>query len=759
MTQIIIDASRCTYSGRALDTGCHPLDKKIVQFRNFHGFLLTLICAQAAVLPAFADDQSPVELDPVVVVASKSPRPMSEVAGQVSVVDASDIENHLLEGLDDLLRYEPGLNTQSSGTRFGVSGMNIRGIGGNRVAIEIDGVPMRNGFATGSYSNGGQALLESSLVKRLEVLNGPASSLYGSDALGGVMAFTSWDPDDLLARGEGDRWFTLKSGYQSASESMVNSGMAAWASGAHGLMLSAVKRDGHETDHGGPALAEDPQSWESESWYLRYTYDTPAANRIRLTVEDYARDSDTTINSILGYARFRSTTALSGVDADESSRLLLDYEFVSDTWDRGVLRVFQTGTETRQLTFEERATARTPSRYERYFQYETELLGTELNLFKDFSVGSSLHRIGTGFEFLQTDTKEFRDGFQQFLSDGSITKTILGETFPVRDFPNASVDEWGIFVQDEISLGNGWQLIPALRWDRYDLDPKPDAIYLEDYPDTEIVEVSEDQISPRLGFVRKLDSGWSLYGQYVHGFRAPPHEDANIGLDLSFFKFRAIPNPDLKSETSMGYEFGLRQFSSSRRFSFALFETDFDDFIESRAPIGLDPASGYLIFQSRNISQARVRGIDIRLEQDLSVLGESWENWNLETAMYWSEGDNLDNGEALNSVSPPQAVIGFSWSSNNSQWNGSFSGTFTQRQTKIDNSGGERFETPGYSLFDVSLAWRPVDRLEVRLGIRNLTDRHYWRWSDVANLSSTDPMIDLLSQPGRNYNLSARYSW
>ena len=263
-----------------MDSGRSQLDKTIVQFRSLQGLLLTLVCTQVAVFPALADDDSPVELDPVVVVASKSPRPMSEVAGQVSVIDASDIDNHLLEGLDDLLRYEPGLNTQRSGTRFGVSGMNIRGIGGNRVAIEIDGVPVRNGFATGSYSNGGQALLESSLVKRLEVLNGPASSLYGSDALGGVMAFTSWDPDDLLSRGEGDHWFGLKSGYQSASESMVNSAMAAWASGAHGVMLSAVKRDGHETDHGGPALAEDPQSWESESWYLRYTYDTPGANRM-----------------------------------------------------------------------------------------------------------------------------------------------------------------------------------------------------------------------------------------------------------------------------------------------------------------------------------------------------------------------------------------------------------------------------------------------------------------------------------------------
>jgi hemoglobin/transferrin/lactoferrin receptor protein len=173
--------------------------------------------------------------------------------------------------------------------------------------------------------------------------------------------------------------------------------------------------------------------------------------------------------------------------------VLLDYEFSSDSWDRGLVRAFSSDSRTRQLTFEERASARTPSRYERYFQYETRLDGVELNLFKDFSVGSSFHRIGTGIEFLTTQTEEFRDGFQQFLADGSITKVVLGEVLPVRDFPNASADEWGVFIQDEISFGNGWQLIPALRWDQYDMNPRPDTLYLEDYPETEIVRVNENE--------------------------------------------------------------------------------------------------------------------------------------------------------------------------------------------------------------------------------------------------------------------------
>jgi hemoglobin/transferrin/lactoferrin receptor protein len=710
--------------------------------------------------PLMADDTKPIVLDPIVVVASKTPRPMSEVAGQVSVIDANQIKQHLLEGLDDLFRYEPGLNSETSGTRFGVSGVNIRGIGGNRVAIEIDGVPVRKGFATGSYSNGGQALIETDLVERLEVLHGPASSLYGSDALGGVMAFTTWDPDDLLAQGNGEHWYSLRAGNKGSDQSNVVSVAGAWAGNTHGLFISAIRRDGHESDHNNPSeVAADPQDWSSEDYFLRYTFDTANANRLRLTIEDFGRDSDTSIHSILGFSRFRSTTALRGIDRDESQKILLDYEFSTEFWDRAVVRAFRTQTETVQLTLEERATARVPSRYERLFSYNSRLEGAELNLFRHFALGGSDHHLGVGFEYLGTRTNELRDGYQQLLADGSITKTILGEVMPVRDFPNAMVNEWGMFVQDEISFDNGWSVIPSLRWDQYDLDPRPDTLYLEDYSGTEIVQIEEHEVSPRLGVIRDLNDEWSIYGQYVNGFRAPPHEDANIGLDISVFRFRAIPNPELKSETSRGYEFGIRQFSASRHFSMAVFETDYDNFIDSRAPIGTDPESGYLLFQSRNISQAKIRGLDIRFNQDLDVLSHKWSGWSLNSALYWSEGENLDNGQALNSVSPPQAVFGLSWFSPDEQWNAHLTGTFTRRQDEIDQTEGARFETPGYSVFDLSATYRHESWLELSAGIRNLAGRHYWRWSDVSRLAPNDPMLQLLSQSGRSYNFSARFQW
>ena len=93
--------------------------------------LLTLMTTTAVAEDAVDSlSQESLELDPIVVVASKRPRPLSDVVGQVSVIDAEFIERYLVENVDDLLRYEPGLNLEGSGTRFGANAVNIRGIGG-----------------------------------------------------------------------------------------------------------------------------------------------------------------------------------------------------------------------------------------------------------------------------------------------------------------------------------------------------------------------------------------------------------------------------------------------------------------------------------------------------------------------------------------------------------------------------------------------------------------------------------------------------
>ncbi len=709
-------------------------------------------------------DGGKLELDPLVVVASKSPRPLSEVAGQVTVIDIDDIREGIVEDMDGLLRYEPGLDMQTAGTRFAASSINIRGVGGNRVAIEIDGVPVRDKFAIGAFSNGGRALVEPDRIKRVEVLHGPASVMYGSDALGGVVAISTWDPADLLVKTDRSGWLGLRGGYQSSNQSWVASAVAAWGEGAHGLLAAASYRDGHELDNQAPSdIPNDPQDWNSQNFMFRYTYDSDNGNRLRFSAESTERDVKTEINSQLGYGRrFRNTTELLGDDHDKSRRLSLDYDFSAGGWEQATIRVFDIRHDTDQLTLEERADAAKPVDIIRRFLYGQDLFGAEINMFRQAAWGNTQHRIGLGAEWIRTNITEMRDGLQTSLIDGSSSNVILGEEMPVRDFPNSRTDEFSIFLQDEISLADGrWEVTPALRWDRYELKPQPGPVWLDDHPDTEVVAVNEDQLTPRLGVLYHAAENWIIYGQYSRGFRAPPFEDANIGFDIPLFGFRAIPNPDLKSETSQGLEAGARRITGTSRLSVAVFNTDFDDFIESRALIGRDPVTGDLIFQSRNIDKARIYGMDIRYDLDLTAWSQSMQGWMLRLAGYWAKGENRQSNQALNSIAPPQAVVGLSWNSADGAWDFAANVTATASKDKndIDETDGERFATPSWSVLDLSAGWRPTDWMELRAGVFNLGDKTYWRWLDVANQEADDPMIPLLSRPGRNYSITARFSF
>jgi len=123
----------------------------------------------------------------VVVVIGKVPRKVQDVVGAVSVISSEVIDRQLVHNVADLLRYEAGINVVNSGNRFGNSSIAIRGISGNRIATEIDGVPVAEQFNVGSYSNSGRNYVDPELIKQVEILRGPASSTYGSDAIGGTI--------------------------------------------------------------------------------------------------------------------------------------------------------------------------------------------------------------------------------------------------------------------------------------------------------------------------------------------------------------------------------------------------------------------------------------------------------------------------------------------------------------------------------------------------------------------------------------------
>ncbi len=697
--------------------------------------------------------ETPADLSPMVVVANKAPRPIQDVAGTVTVITAEDRERLIAQDLDQLLRYQPAINVERSGTRFGFSGINIRGIGGNRVAIEVDGIPVREQFAVGSFSNAGRDLLESRLIRRVEILNGPASTLYGSNAIGGVVSITTWDAYSLLEGSPHDWYADISTSYHGEDSGKTVSAIVATEQSQLGVVAAATRRSGRQLDNRASSqFADDLQDRDSINGHLRLDWQQANGNRFRLLFDHFSRDTDTNVQSLLGLGRFRSTTTLLTDDQDDQNSVSLGYEFGSVLgFESGRIQAYYQDSDTLQRTSETRGLANPPLQLQRDFRYQLQTAGAELNLVRQFEFGLTQHQLGVGFEYRYSQSDELRDGSQTSLDSGLTTNQVLGEVFPVRDFPVSDVTEWGFYLHDEIRLGNTrWSLIPGLRVDHYSLKPKPDAIYLEDNPLSPVVSLSESAVSPKLGVLYQLNDHWSGFAQYARGFRAPPFEDANIGLDIPLFGIRAIPNPDLQSETSDGFELGLRRWGRHGQFSVSGFFTDYDNFIESRARIGFDPVTSTLLFQSRNLERARIYGAELSWSQALEAWHPVLRGWQLQLAAFWSRGENADNNQPLNSIAPPQAVVGLQWQSNNGRWYTGLTGTFTRRQTRIDETSGPRFETPGSGVLDWLWGWRANDWLQLRGGVFNVTNKRYWRWLDVAAFTPDDPVIQVLSRPGRH---------
>lgn len=746
----------------------------------FKQTLLTVALASILLPSAFsiaiADDsvvhQGIDEQIETLVVIGKTPRKIQDVVGAVSVINSEAIEQKLVHNVADLLRYEAGISMLNSGSRFGSSSIAIRGISGNRVATEIDGVPVAEQFNVGSYSNSGRNYVDPELIKQVEILRGPASSTYGSDAIGGVVSFVTKKPNDLLSQTTSDVYVAAKTGYYSIDNSQLISLNTAFGNDTSSALISASYRNGNELDSNSDStIASDEQDNEAKSLLAKYFYVISDNQELSFTYDFFKREAQTDVLSILGLGRFSSTTALIGDDETTRENFVINYDFVLDAdWlEGGIIRLYDQSTETAQLTDERRTETNRRTgitgnfSYDRDFFYQQDIKGVRLNFYTNAFASSANHHIGYGLEYSTTETKELRNGVKTDLATGVATNSILSEVFPVRDFPITKVKELGIYLNDEITIsGTNLTVIPALRYDKYELSPQVDSIYLADNPEQTVVSITEDSISPKLGVVYQVNENAKVYAQYVKGFRAPPFEDANIGLDIPLFKMRAIPNPDLKSETTDGYEIGYNFTSEHHKVELVGFYNDYDDFIQTKVNLGFDPVVGRIIFQSQNIANAKIYGAEVNYNYHNQGLFTASDKYNTYASVFWSKGENRDTDKPINEIEPNHALLGVEWLTSDESISVALHANLVAGKSDIDDAEDPELKlatTAGYVTFDVIANFHINQQLTIAGAINNLTDKQYWLWSDVNGVSATDPLLATMAAPGINASLQLKYAW
>ena len=191
---------------------------------------LLLATAAAVFLPLSAHAQSadhPDEALPeVVVTATRLPAIVADTPG-ARVIDRQTIDRRGAVFAADILSDVPGLSVVRSGAFGGVAQVRMRGAAPGKTLVLIDGVPVNDpAEINGAFDFAG---LELSDIARIEVLSGPQSSLWGSDAIGGVIAFTTRELDGLAAEAEAGSFDTVR-GRLAAGTSTDRYGFGAWLS-------------------------------------------------------------------------------------------------------------------------------------------------------------------------------------------------------------------------------------------------------------------------------------------------------------------------------------------------------------------------------------------------------------------------------------------------------------------------------------------------------------------------------------------------
>jgi hemoglobin/transferrin/lactoferrin receptor protein len=723
---------------------------------------------------AFAQEPSPPStLRDVNVTATRMERAEEDTAATVSTIDAQAIERGLVRDLQDLLRYEPGVTATGDPNRADITGINIRGLQDNRVQTLVDGVRISDFFSFGisGFNTATRNLVDVDSLKRVEIVRGPASTLYGSDALGGVVAFLTKDPADYLA-GRDKPWYaSLKGGYWSADRSWTGTATFAGTTGNIDGLVVYTYRNGHEletqgtNDGTGPSrTVANPQDYRGDNVLAKVLARTSARNQFRLIAESYALDTQTNVLSL--NAATPRTSTLNGDDRNRRARVSLDQEY--NFGRAGALEAFK-WTLYWQRASADSQTDETRSRttatcsgtvagtntcfIPRQFEFDQTTVGFSGQAQGRFATGSAAHQILYGVDVFQTNTFTLRDATRFNLTTGTSSKTIAGDTFPVRDFPDSRTLQAGIFVQDEITfLGGRATVVPGIRYDYYRLRVDPDAIYLANVPPGQVAQDFNDSAwSPKLGGIWRFDDKLQAYLNLASGFRAPPYAELNAAFRNPVQSYVLIPNLDLQSETSRGIELGLRGNYKQGTFSVVGFYNRYKDFIDAAVQLDCpaDPrcVRGFLFtFQAVNRGRVEIGGIEARgtfpLPNGFTAIG----------SIGYARGTDLDADQPINTIQPLKGVAGLNYAAPDDRYGGAVNLTMVAAQNRVDETAGPLFKSPGFAIVDLTAYWNVTRSITVNAGLFNVFDRTYWLWSTLfpPGFPPTDPGLGRYTQPGRN---------
>ncbi|TWR89913.1 TonB-dependent hemoglobin/transferrin/lactoferrin family receptor [Pseudomonas saxonica] len=742
------------------------------------------LSANNIVLEKRSGNSGTLALQQVTISATRQEQDVNSVPSTVTVHDRQELDRDNVNNIKDLVRYEPGVSVGGAGQRGGISNYNIRGIDGDRILTQIDGVEIPNSFFNGPYAKTQRNYVDPEIIKRVEILRGPASALYGSNAIGGAVSYFTLDPDDIIKPGK-DVGARLKAGYSSADRSWLKSGTVAGRSGEFDGLLHLSQREGHETesygDHGGTGLsrtAANPEDIKTTNVLAKAGWNYNEDDRLGFTYEKYKDRVSVNEKSAVG-GPFNAGKPLGmylsreGKDTISRERFGLENSMVLDTAvaDHFKWSLNYQVAKTDQDTLEDYFPYTRRVMRSRTTTYEEKMWVLDAQADKAFHLGDTDHLLTYGATVKHQKVTGSRSGSGICLAVGRGC-TAIGAPSPSdylvksSDFPDPTINTYSLFAQDQISWNN-WTFMPSLRYDYTKLTPHITQEFLNTVNPLQKDPVSDadkvwHRLSPKFGVTYEFNDNYTWYGQYAEGFRTPTAKALYGRFENLEAGYSVEPNPNLEPEKSKSYETGLRGKFEAGTFDLAIFYNKYRDFINEDA---ITPGYSELAFQSNNIKHATIKGAEVKGRLNLDAFGAPQGLYTRGSVAY-AHGRNNDTGQPINSVNPLTAVMGLGYEQQN--YGALVSWTLVKRKDQVDDSTffspdgtSSQFKSPGYGVVDLSGYYKVTKDVTVNAGLYNLTDKKYWNWDDVRGYDSVGEAgvlnpanMDRLTAPGRNFSVN-----
>ncbi len=720
----------------------------------------------AAALGAHAHAQEATRLGEILVTAKPD---------ETKALDARELAKRGVTDMSQIARYETLVTVPaalSGGANIwdgaGNTGFNIRGVEGNRIGLDLDGISLpdaapRPDSSTLNSFGVGRDYFDPETFREVRIGAGSTAADSGSAGLGGKVSFVTKAPSDYVSA-ERPEYAEYKAGYHGANSARLHALTGAAQIGALQALAVAVHRSGEQTESAG-SMAPNPDDWSSDALLAKLAWRLAPGQKLGFTFDGFRSEHEREFDNKLGSSYPQGAMQTSRT---RRNRFSVEHELAAGPW------LVESRAYVQDARVEDHTNAAYvvgPQRYAR--SIDTAFLNKSKGLAASASRQFGADSIAFGA------TVEDQESRRPWREERTVLASGARQVTNKNRMADMDTLKLAAFVRGEYVFplaGLRAILAPGLRAEYRKLEPKNLQNYVVAIPGPakEIKEDSDSYLSPSLGLTVALSPDFEVYGKFTRGYRMPTAAERTGTYDSFSYTgagngYATLGNPSLGKESSNAFELGLRGHASRwLMVSASTFYNRYKDFIEYVAqpadPVNF-PTITFGLFRPENIGNARSWGGELSAVAELGKLAPSLQGFSAALAAGASRG-TLENNRTgkkagMNSIQPYKTTASLAWDDPQKRGGASLTAFHTRsKQAEPDVAAAQSqpaayFAVPSATVVDLAGYWKIGKHAELNAGIYNLGDKKYWDYAAVRTLAAATTAvaqaeIERQARPGRH---------